>query len=181
MRIPTAWVAVGVLAMGLLAGGLGFHTLTDDSEGALPASRADAAFAAYEHYWRWYVEAQNPPTAETNAAAHLAGPELRRVTRMIEARRDAHQGLRGRYSHQGQTVTFVGANAQVDDCLRLHTAIYDVRTGKRVRTDRQGPFPVTATLVRDGGTWKVSEVEQGAFPCPRPQTSPLPSSTSGAE
>jgi hypothetical protein len=62
-------------------------------------------------------------------------------------------------------VSVVGESATVRDCYLDNTGIYDAATGARKDTATGVRHLITASLVREGTAWKVSELKKESDGC----------------
>lgn len=172
---------VGVALSALLA--LGAAGSCADDEGgqssttSAPAATTDVTTTtlgddqevldAYVAFWNdGYLEAADPMDPTNPAlAAHSTGSQLETLERAFLARQTNGEVIRGTLDLQPRVVSVVGETATVRDCYLDETGIYDEATGERRDAATGVRHLITATLVVEDETWKVSNLDQEGDGC----------------
>lgn len=172
---------VGVALSALLA--LGVAGSCADDEGGQPSTTSAPATTtdtttttpgddqevldAYVAFWNdGYLEAADPMDPTNPAlAAHTTGSQLETLERAFLARQANGEVIRGTLDLQPRIVSVVGETATVRDCYLDDTGIYDEATGERRDTATGVRHLITATLVVEDETWKVSDLDQEGDGC----------------
>lgn len=106
------------------------------------------------------VVAESGATSDANdprLAEYATGAVLESLRGKLAVRKQAGTRLYGSPVPHVQSVTVSGDRATVQDCLdNSATGLVD-RAGTKLSVGREGQ-QTTATLVREGGRWKVSEI-----------------------
>lgn len=128
---------------------------------------AAAAEAAYRSFWAAFAaygtgtDAFDPVTFARVFAPLSTGAEYERLFGYFQTLRLRGQVLRGGGGDAdlAPRVTLTGiGRAEVRDCMADTGGVYDVATGTRLDTPTEGREVWTATLVVEGGRWKVADV-----------------------
>ena len=134
----------------------------------LPAEQA-AVTQAWRHYWDIYVA--------VGSEMHLPDPRLVEVATGEELRTlggaflaDMSQGhvLKGTTDLDPKVVSVVAGTATLRDCYFSRILVYSTATGQPIGSGDTNRSLVTATLVLDGGTWKVSAIRHEGDGCVAP-------------
>ena len=122
---------------------------------------------AYVAFWNdGYLEAADPMDPTHPAlAAHATDGQLETLERAFLARQANGEVIRGTLDLDPRVVAVVGDTATVRDCYLDNTGVYDAETGERHDTASGTRRLITATLVVEGETWKVSDLEQEGDGC----------------
>jgi hypothetical protein len=122
---------------------------------------------AYVAFWHdGYLAAADPMDPTSPAlAAHATGDQLETLERAFLARQTNGEVIRGTLDLQPRVVSVVGPAATVRDCYLDNTGVYDAATGERHDTATGVRHLITATLVVEDDTWKVSDLEQEGDGC----------------
>ena len=122
---------------------------------------------AYVAFWNdGYLEAADPMDPTSPAlAAHATGAQLETLQRAFIARQANGEVIRGTLDLQPRVVSVVDETATVRDCYLDNTGIYDEASGERVDTASGVRHLITATLVVEDDTWKVSDLTQEGDGC----------------
>lgn len=122
---------------------------------------------AYLAFWNdGYLAAADPMDPTSPAlAAHATGEQLETLERAFLARQTNGEVIRGTLDLQPRVVSVVGATATVRDCYLDETGVFDASTGARRDTATGVRHLITATLVVEDATWKVSELRQEGDGC----------------
>lgn len=122
---------------------------------------------AYVAFWNdGYLEAADPMDPTSPAlAAHATGAQLETLQRAFIARQANGEVIRGTLDLQPRVVSVVDETATVRDCYLDNTGIYDEASGERVDTASGVRHLITATLVVEDDTWKVSDLKQEGDGC----------------
>src|SRR5688572_28815009 len=126
-----------------------------------------AVLDAYVAFWNdGYLEAADPMDPTNPAlAAHATGEQLETLERAFLARQTNGEVIRGTLDLQPRVVSVVGETATVRDCYLDNTGVFDAESGERHDTATGVRHLITATLVVEGDTWKVSDLEQEGDGC----------------
>lgn len=73
--------------------------------------------------------------------------------------------IRGTLHLAPQVVSIDGGTAVVRDCYADSTGVYDAETGERKDTPTGVRHDITAAMVLDGATWKVSDITREGDEC----------------
>jgi hypothetical protein len=122
---------------------------------------------AYVAFWNdGYLAAADPMDPTHPAlAAHSTGEQLETLQRAFLARQTNGEVIRGTLDLAPRVVSIVGETATVRDCYLDNTGIYDAATGERRDTPTGVRHLITATLVLEDRTWKVSDLTQEGDGC----------------
>jgi hypothetical protein len=122
---------------------------------------------AYVAFWNdGYLEAADPMDPTNPAlAAHATGDQLETLERAFLARQASGEVIRGTLDLDPRIVSVVGETATVRDCYLDNTGIYDAATGERRDTASGVRHLITATLVVEDESWKVSDLAQEGDGC----------------
>lgn len=122
---------------------------------------------AYVAFWNdGYLVAADPMDPTHPAlAAHTTGEQLETLERAFLARQTSGEVIRGTLDLAPRVVSVVGETATVRDCYLDNTGIYDAATGERHDTATGVRHLITATLVLEDGSWKVSDLNQEGDGC----------------
>ena len=131
-----------------------------------PLDAAAAVLAGYRAFWGAYLEAANPmdPTHQALTAT-ATGEELQKVRRAFAAHFQKGEVIRGELDLRPQVTGQTGSTATVTDCYGDSTHVYDSATGERKDPPETVRYQVTATLVTEGGVWKVSAMKKEGEGC----------------
>lgn len=122
--------------------------------------------AAYRAFWDAYLAAADPMDPEhPGLAEHATGKQLETLQRAFLARKAGGEVIRGTLDLAPRVVSVTGDNAAVRDCYLDSSGVYDAATGTRKDTPSGTRHLVTASLVRDGGVWKVSDLKKEGDGC----------------
>jgi hypothetical protein len=121
----------------------------------------------YVAFWNdGYLAAADPMDPTHPALAeHATGEQLETLERAFLARQTNGEVIRGTLDLAPRVVSVVGDTATVRDCYLDNTGIYDAATGERRDTATGVRHLITATLVREDGDWKVSDLTQEGDGC----------------
>lgn len=131
----------------------------------IPAKVRRAVIHDYQAFWRAVSAAYNPPRPDDpNLARYGSGTALSNLRQALET--DAQLGVvrRGTQALDPTVLTVTGANATVRDCYTnnlLGYALAGNSLGVPANTRLEDPAPPklrVATLMQDGGVWKVESV-----------------------
>ena len=162
---------IAVLTAACSSGGDGATTTTTLSQSptsttsTLPPAEQEVA-DAYRAFWDAYLASADPmDPLSTRLSDHATGTELETVRTAFIARRSGGEVIRGSFELAPRVVSVVGDTATVRDCYLDNTGIYDAATGTRKDTPTGVRHLITATLVREGGAWKVSDLRKEGDGC----------------
>lgn len=121
----------------------------------------------YVAFWNdGYLAAADPMDPTHPALAeHATGEQLETLERAFLARQTNGEVIRGTLDLAPRVVSVVDDTATVRDCYLDNTGIYDAATGERRDTATGVRHLITATLVLEDGTWKVSDLTQEGDGC----------------
>lgn len=121
---------------------------------------------AYRSFWDAYLAAADPmEPLSARLAEHATGKELETLRTAFLARKAGGEVIRGTLDLAPRVVSFVGESATVRDCYLDNTGIYDAATGARKDTATRVRHLITASLVREAGEWKVSDLKREGDGC----------------
>lgn len=142
-------------------------TTSTESSTSAPSDKDAEVLDAYEGFWNdGYLEAADPMDPTHPALAeHATGEQLETIQKAFLARQAGGEVIRGTLDLAPRVVSITGDTATVRDCYLDETGIYDAETGERKDEASGVRHLITATLVVDGGTWKVSGLEQEGDGC----------------
>jgi hypothetical protein len=141
-------------------------TSTDDST-TTTIGEDQQVLDAYVSFWNdGYLAAADPMDPTSPAlAAHSTGEQLETLQRAFLARQTNGEVIRGSLDLQPRVVSVVGDTATVRDCYLDNTGVFDVATGERHDTATGVRHLITATLIVEDDTWKVSDLQQEGDGC----------------
>ena len=125
-----------------------------------------AVVSAYREFWEAYLEAADPMDPENPVLAeHAVNPQLERLQRGFLSRRSSGEVIRGTLDLAPEVVSIDGGTAVVSDCYADSTGVYDAETGERKDTPTGVRHDITAEMVLDGASWKVSDITREGDEC----------------
>ncbi len=98
-------------------------------------------------------------------AAHASGDELRQVQTAFADHFAEGEVIRGQLNLSPHVTNVSGTTATVTDCYGDSTHVFDSSTGEQKDAAGDNHFQITATLVLDAGTWKVSSIAKQDDSC----------------
>lgn len=130
------------------------------------ADRAAPVLAGYRAFWDGYLRAADPmdPTNPV-LAAHATGDELRQVQTTFASHFQMDEVIRGALDLRPLVTAQTDSTATINDCYGDSTHIFDRTTGSQKDPPESVRYQVTATLVVEGGTWKVSAMKKTGEAC----------------
>jgi hypothetical protein len=138
---------------------------TSSTSSTLAPSEQEVA-DAYRAFWDAYLASADPmDPLSTRLSDHATGTELETVRAAFVARRSGGEVIRGNFDLAPRVVSVVGDTATVRDCYLDNTGIYDAATGTRKDTPSGVRHLITASLKREGGMWKVSDLHKEGDGC----------------
>jgi hypothetical protein len=163
-------IAVSLIAISAAcSSGDGDDTSTTRRSQSTPSSTISAneqVLSAYRGFWDAYLAAADPmDPLSARLADHATGAELETVRKAFVARKSGGEVIRGTLDLAPRVVSVVGESATVRDCYLDNTGIYDAATGARKDTATGVRHLITASLVREGTAWKVSELKKESDGC----------------
>jgi hypothetical protein len=122
--------------------------------------------AGYRAFWDAYLAAADPmnPTNPV-LAAHATGDELHQVQTAFADHFGKGEVIRGRLDLAPKVASVSATTATVADCYGDSTHVFDASTGQQKDPQGDTRFQITATLILDGDTWKVSAIKKEGQPC----------------
>lgn len=132
-----------------------------------PVETQDAAvLSGYRAFWVAYLAAADPMDPENPLLAqHATGTQLETIQRAFLARRAGGEVIRGTLDLAPRVVSVVGDKAAVRDCYLDNTGVYDAATGTRKDAASGVRLLITASVQREGGAWKVSDLKKEGDGC----------------
>jgi hypothetical protein len=151
-----------------------------DDDGASPTTRptaepttttaaADAdVLNAYRGFWDAYLAAADPmDPAHPDLERFATGASLEAVRRAFADHFARGEVIRGSVDLAPEIEQLDDASATVRDCYLDQTHIFDSESGAQVDPPEDATFEVLATLVLEGGSWKVSSLDKVSDGCER--------------
>jgi hypothetical protein len=121
---------------------------------------------AYRAFWDDYLAAADPMDPQSaRLGAHATGSELQTVRAAFLARKSDGEVIRGDLDLAPRVLSVLGESASVKDCYLDNTGIYDAVKGTRKDTSTGMRHLITASLVREAGAWKVSDLKREGDGC----------------
>ncbi|HVT78718.1 MAG TPA: hypothetical protein VHD87_16885 [Acidimicrobiales bacterium] len=121
---------------------------------------------AYRAFWDDYLAAADPMDPQSpKLGDHATDPELQTLRTAFLARKSGGEVIRGNLNLSPRVLSILGESASVRDCYLDNTGIYDAATGTRKDTATGVRHLITASLVRDAGAWKVSNLKREGDGC----------------
>jgi hypothetical protein len=173
-RLPTALAALPIallLAISACSSSNGSvsptSTTTSSSTTSAPASGVEQQVeAGYRAFWDAYLQAANPMNPTSPAlAAHASSDELQQVQSAFASHFAKGEVIRGQLNLSPHVTNVSGNTATVTDCYGDSTHVFDSSTGQQKDAAGDNHFQITATLVLDAGTWKVSSIAKQGDGC----------------
>jgi hypothetical protein len=161
---------VALLAGGCSSSGGGASTTTTTTSSAAPTTTTNSAGqqveAGYRSFWDAYLQAADPmnPTNPV-LAAHASGDELQQVQTAFAEHFAKGEVIRGRLDLSPHVQSVDGTTATVSDCYGDSTHVFDATTGQQKDPAGDNHFQITATLVLDAGTWKITTIKKEGEGC----------------
>jgi hypothetical protein len=125
-----------------------------------------AAVAGYRAFWQAYLAAADPMAPEDpRLAEHATGEELATVRKAFLGYKAAGQVIRGTLDLAPKAVSVEGGTVLVRDCYDDQTGVYAVATGARQDQENPERHLVTATVINENGTWKVTAIKREGGGC----------------
>jgi len=127
---------------------------------------ATPVLAGYRAFWGAYLQAADPMDP-TNPAlrATATGEELQQVKRTFTGHFQKGEVIRGELDLRPKVTGQTGSTATVTDCYGDSTHVYDSAAGERKDPPETVRYQVTATMVTEGGVWKVSTMKKEGEGC----------------
>ncbi len=143
--------------------------MTGSSTTSTLAADDAEVLAAYRAFWDAYLAAADPMDPEHPALAqHATGKQLETLQKAFLASRAGGEVIRGTLDLAPRVLSVTGDRAAVRDCYLDNSGVYDAATGSRKDTASGTRHLVTASLVREGGVWKVSDLTKEGDGCTTP-------------
>ena len=168
-------VAAGLLAVVLLG-------CSGDDDDASPTTTDPAAEStttttaaadadvldAYRGFWDAYLAAADPmDPAHPDLELFATGASLEAVRNAFAEHFARGEVIRGSVDLAPKIEQLDDASATVRDCYLDQTHIFDSESGAQVDPPEDATFEVLATLVLEGGSWKVSSLDKVSDGCER--------------
>jgi len=167
-------VAAGLLAVLLLGcsgddDGATPTTTRPTTESTTTTAAADAdVLEAYRGFWDAYLAASDPmDPAHPDLERFATGASLEAVRRAFADHFARGEVIRGSVDLAPEIEQLDDASATVRDCYLDQTHIFDSESGAQVDPPEDATFEVLATLVLEGGSWKVSSLDKVSDGCER--------------
>ena len=141
-------------------------TVTVPAGTGTTVDRAAPVLAGYRAFWDAYLQAADPmdPTNPV-LAAHSTGEELQQVRRTFAGHFQRGEVIRGTLDLRPQVTDQTVSTATVTDCYGDSTHVFDSATGVQKDPPESVRYQVTASLVLEGGVWKVSAMKKEGEAC----------------
>ena len=134
----------------------------------VPADQA-TVIAAWRHYWDIYIAVGSELHLPDLRLAEVAtGEEVRTLGGRFLADKSQGHVLKGTIDLDPKVVSVAAETATLRDCYFSRILVYDNATGQPTGSGDTNRTLVTATLVLDGGTWKVSAIHHEGDGCAAP-------------
>lgn len=175
-REPSRRLPIGI---GILLGAA-LLVACSSSDGAAPATSASGSAPTtsavnavtqqvengYRAFWDAYLQSADPMNP-TNPAleAHATGDELHQVQAAFADHFAKGEVIRGRLDLSPHVGAVNGTTATVTDCYGDSTHVFDAATGQQKDEPGDNHFQITASLILDGDTWKVTSIEKQGEGC----------------
>ena len=169
-------VAAGALVVGALVlvgacggdddSGAPATDLGDRDTGDEEATTADEIVAAYEASWKDFIRAGDPPQPDaTFLADHNTGEALTAARNLLQGYVAEGVVMRGTYEFDAEVVDSGDAAATVHDCGLNQLEAVLAATGEVVDQSDDVRDGLIASLVLEGGEWKVTSLENSEEVC----------------
>ncbi len=127
----------------------------------MPPDPTRAVLAAYQEFWRVWLEANDPPDPNDPDLARVStGGQLALSRREIERNRSSDVVFRlaspSRADHKPVMLEMTASTATIRDCSLDDGVVVDRTTGKVLNADVV-TYLWKVTLIRQGGRWKVED------------------------
>lgn len=130
------------------------------------AAAEDDVLAAYRAFWNAYLAAGDPMNpAHPGLPLVATGDELDRVRETFSGYFAEGFVIRGSLDLSPELESLESGRAEVRDCYRDRTHLFDADTGEQQDPPDEPRFEVIATLELDDGTWKVARMESLSEGC----------------
>ena len=125
-----------------------------------------AVIAAWRRYWDVYLAVGSDiHMPDARLATVATGDELKQLGSTFLAAQSGGQVLQGTIDLAPKVTSVTQTDAVLQDCYFSHIVVADRATGKPVGAQRSDRTLVTASLVVDGGSWKVSSIRHDGDGC----------------
>jgi hypothetical protein len=111
------------------------------------------------------TEQFDPAAVRTRLQLHTTGQEFEQLFNVFQGHSIAGRVIRGDIESSLTVLTATETQAEVRDCYDDTTGLYRLDTGERVDTDTPERHQVVFVLVKEDGTWKVSQVREEGSGC----------------
>jgi len=168
-------LAAAVLALLAACGGNGDDgaepTTTTPAGQTTATTGLDAEAAvldAYRGFWAAYLAAGDPmDPAHPDLERFASGASLERLRESLGQHFANGEVIRGTLELSPVVEQLGAETATVRDCYLDRTHLFDSTTGEQVDPEGEATFEVVASLVLDGGSWKVTSLDQVGEGCER--------------
>jgi hypothetical protein len=132
---------------------------SDDAENLSPEAEVEAAYLAYWDMVNRLSAAPNPE--DPDIVDHAAGKALLELVDGLATLVERGHVIRTgpAYAHSVESVEVEGERAVLQDCVIDDSTIEDEGTGEVVGGGESTSGVLRVTLVLDGGSWKVEDIE----------------------
>jgi hypothetical protein len=130
------------------------------SDSPTPSPQQLAVERAYEGFWKMLPRASEAKTDAARVGLLVpvtTDPELSQLISSMHRQSQRHRVLYGQHIAHIESISITGPRAQVHDCQDASAAGIATTSGKKLTVGVRRN-PVVATLIRRGGTWKVSTI-----------------------
>jgi hypothetical protein len=133
------------------------------------AGETAAVLSAYESYWTAVLDASDPIAIDSSSLQRSAtGTELARVRDVLRTMQQAHEVMRGSYTHVDAVAALSSTAATVHDCLTARVQVVSSAKGKTAPLRPSTPMAVDVTMSKGSQGWQVQEIKNGARSCEDP-------------
>ena len=141
-------------------------TTTDSVTSSTAPSAQSEVAAAWRRFWDVYLAASNPMNPQDPRLREVAtGEELKTLTSAFLASKSSGEVYKGSIELRPAVPEVSGDTATLSDCYLSSILAYDAQSG--VLRDRHENVRrlVTASLVKEGGVWKVARIRHERDGC----------------
>lgn len=130
-----------------------------------PSAQAEVT-AAWRRFWDVYLAASNPMNPQDPRLREVAtGEELKTLTSAFLASKSSGEIYKGTIELRPAVPEVSGDTATLSDCYLSSILAYDAQTGALRDRHENVRRLVTASLVKEGGVWKVARIRHERDGC----------------